>query len=452
MAKKPKPKIVSKKHLARLEREHIQNRNIMIAASTILILVIAVIVYGVLSQTVLFDQQPVARVGSDVITTRQFEMQVRFNRYQLIQQYTQYQQMVAYFGSSMQSYLTQIESQLSDPTSYGSTVLDQMIDNVIIRQEAQKRGITVSTAEVDEKLQEAFGYYPQGSPTPSLTPTVGNSPTMDATQLSLVSITPTPTITLTPTITFTPTITLPPTMTLTYTPGGPTDNLAPTLAPTPTGPTPTEAPTTTETPYTQAGYQAAVKNFLDGVKNLSIAENDLRWIFENQIYQQKVSDAVTADLKPEDTKVWARHILVADEATANNIESWLSVGGNFAHLAAQYSTDTSTKDIGGDLGWFGKGVMDPTFEQAAFALKVGEISQPVQTQYGWHIIQVLGNQLMPLDGTEFQTLKQTTFTNWLTTTKSSRKDITKYDIWSQRVPTEPLFTPWPTQDLSTPGQ
>src|SRR5689334_10212401 len=88
----------------------------------------------------------------------------------------------------------------------------------------------------------------------------------------------------------------------------------------------------------------------------------------------------------------ARHILVADEATANDIKKQLDAGAKFEDLAKKYSTDTGTKDKGGDLGWFGKGKMDPDFEKAAFALKVNEISGPVKTQYGYHIIQKTGEK------------------------------------------------------------
>ncbi len=90
--------------------------------------------------------------------------------------------------------------------------------------------------------------------------------------------------------------------------------------------------------------------------------------------------------KPE--QVRARHILVADQKTADMIEGKLKAGGNFADLAKQYSTDPSTKDKGGELGFFGKGQMVPAFQNAAFSLPVGAISAPVKSPFGWHIIQV----------------------------------------------------------------
>jgi foldase protein PrsA len=90
--------------------------------------------------------------------------------------------------------------------------------------------------------------------------------------------------------------------------------------------------------------------------------------------------------KPE--QVRARHILVADLKTANEVEGKLKAGGDFAALAKQYSTDPSTKDKGGELGFFGKGQMVPSFQAAAFSAPVNSITAPVKSPFGYHIIQV----------------------------------------------------------------
>jgi len=95
--------------------------------------------------------------------------------------------------------------------------------------------------------------------------------------------------------------------------------------------------------------------------------------------------------KPGEKEVHARHILVADEKTANDIIKQLKGGADFGTLAKKYSTDKGSADNdGGDLGWFKQGDMLPDFSKAAFAMKKGEISQtPVHTRYGYHVIQVL---------------------------------------------------------------
>lgn len=84
----------------------------------------------------------------------------------------------------------------------------------------------------------------------------------------------------------------------------------------------------------------------------------------------------------------ASHILVADKATADKIRKDLGKNGDFAAAAKAHSTGP-TGSNGGDLGWFGKGTMVPAFEEVAFSLNVGEVSQPVQTQFGWHVIKLV---------------------------------------------------------------
>jgi peptidyl-prolyl cis-trans isomerase C len=85
-------------------------------------------------------------------------------------------------------------------------------------------------------------------------------------------------------------------------------------------------------------------------------------------------------------EVKARHILVADEQTAEDIISQLKGGVDFITLAKEKSTGPSGPN-GGDLGYFGRGAMVPAFETAAFNLDIGKHSQaPVQTQFGWHVI------------------------------------------------------------------
>ncbi|HEY0798084.1 MAG TPA: peptidylprolyl isomerase, partial [Candidatus Baltobacteraceae bacterium] len=84
----------------------------------------------------------------------------------------------------------------------------------------------------------------------------------------------------------------------------------------------------------------------------------------------------------------ARHILVADLPTAQQVEAKLKSGAKFEDLAKQYSTDPSTKDKGGELGFFNKGAMVPEFEKAAFSQPIGEIGPPVKSPFGYHIIQV----------------------------------------------------------------
>jgi peptidyl-prolyl cis-trans isomerase C len=89
------------------------------------------------------------------------------------------------------------------------------------------------------------------------------------------------------------------------------------------------------------------------------------------------------------TKVRASHILVEKQSQALKVFEELKAGADFKELAKKYSTCPSGKK-GGDLGQFGRGQMVREFEQAAFALKTGQVSEPVKTQFGYHIIKRTG--------------------------------------------------------------
>ena len=108
---------------------------------------------------------------------------------------------------------------------------------------------------------------------------------------------------------------------------------------------------------------------------------------------KKIYDEKIGELKPEQ-EVHARHVLVATEAEAKEVAERLKKGEDFAAIAKEKSKDTNAE--GGDLGFFARGQMLKPFEDAAFALDVGQISEPVQTQFGWHIIKVEEKRDQPL--------------------------------------------------------
>ncbi|MGI6685173.1 MAG: foldase protein PrsA [Bacillota bacterium] len=112
-------------------------------------------------------------------------------------------------------------------------------------------------------------------------------------------------------------------------------------------------------------------------KEVSVSEEEMKSYF------QKNKESFN-----QQEQVQVRHILVDDEATAKEVKEKLDAGVDFAELAKKYSTDSGTKDAGGELGFISKGQMVAEFEEAAFSLKVGQTSEPIKSDYGYHIINV----------------------------------------------------------------
>lgn len=127
-----------------------------------------------------------------------------------------------------------------------------------------------------------------------------------------------------------------------------------------------------------AAYQAKAlrDSYLAQVISPKVKEEEIRAVYDAE--SKKVE---------ETERIRARHILVASEKEAQSILDKLNKGEKFEDLAKQYSLDGS-KDFGGDLGYFTAPEMVPAFSKAAFALKQGEISKPVKTDLGWHVIRL----------------------------------------------------------------
>jgi peptidyl-prolyl cis-trans isomerase C len=109
-------------------------------------------------------------------------------------------------------------------------------------------------------------------------------------------------------------------------------------------------------------------------------------------------------LVPPVEEVRARHILVKEEQEAKDLAAKIKDGGDFAALAKEKSTDKGSGAQGGDLGFFGKGQMVKPFEDAAWALKAGEVSAPVKSQFGWHLIKLEEKRVQPPPS--FDTVKE----------------------------------------------
>jgi foldase protein PrsA len=201
----------------------------------------------------------------------------------------------------------------------------------------------------------------------------------------------------------------------------------------------------------KSNFEDSQKKFDAYLKERGISKADARSIVKLNLQQTELVNHVTrgirftaADAKkyyednPGQFKVaagrTASHILVPTKAEADAVRAE-ATDANFGELAKEHSTDTGTKDQGGSLGQIQKGQLVPEFEKVAFALKSGEISEPVKTQFGWHIITVTTTpaRTTPFSEARSQIIssqlaaeRQTAFTEWSDKALKSWEDRTKY--------------------------
>ena len=369
MAKKRTPAGVTKKHLARAEREQIQRRWILFGSSVVAVAIIGLLIAGWVDLNLL----PVATISGENVSTAYFRGRVRLYQAELINQ-------LYYQGETADL----IAQSLGYEEIIAQEVLNRITEDVLIRQETERRGYVVTEEDIDKTIAESFGYYPQGTPTkiPTSTP--------DPTDLAEASITPT--------ITEGPS----PTPSSTSTPG-----------PSPTV-TPTRTPFPTATLITEESYLESFEQNLKELNDLyGITEKDFRDQYRNLLYRKKLFEDFESEIPQEQEQVHAKHILVESEDTALLILRLLEEGSQWDELAAKYSSDVTNKDRGGDLGWFPKGTMLMPFEESAFSAPVGEIVGPIETEEGWHLIYVIEKGVRPIDEYTHQTLVEQEFSNWL---------------------------------------
>jgi parvulin-like peptidyl-prolyl isomerase len=347
----------------------------------LVVLVLAIFGGAIFYDNVVRANEVVAQIGPDNVTASQLLSQVRPSVRSLDEQ-------AKTLGgganaASVAQYVDQQKRSLPDQT------LNTMIDNHVIQQEAARRAISLSPADLDDRERQTVAdFQASTSPTPSATPDVSATP--DAA-------------------------------------GGPTPDAAgaptaeATVAPTPevaVVPSPATSPTPVPT-LEESAYGTSLQALLD--RNF-LSEAEFRDRLQQSVLAEKVQTAIGQEQVPDtQEQIHARQIVFATQDEATSALAQLQGGADFAQLALS-STDAATKDKGGDLGWFAKGgLADTAFEDAAFALQPGQLSDVVQGASGFGVIQVLERdpaRAVPAD--QLQTLRQKAYTDWLDSRRTSQ--------------------------------
>jgi len=358
----PAPKSLTKKQLSRKEKEARARFWLILCGSVVVLLVVGVLAYGVYQEYVAKPASPVATVNDVVIRVDDYQRRVVFRRFDFgsllaridtqLRQFDQSDESQAFLIGYLQQQRQQVENSLM---SLPTLTLDEMIEEELIRQAAGARGLGVTDDEVQLEIERQFG-YDRNPPVPTPTPITVTVP---------VTVTPEPTV----------------------------------------------------APMTEEQFNERYRQYVDLVRDeTGFTESDFVGLVRSNLVRRRLQDAMAQEVATSGPQIHARHILVGTEdgELAQDILAKLRSGEDFAELAKEHSIDESNKDEGGDLGWFPRGVMVEPFEEAAFALQAGEVSDVVTTTFGYHIIEVIeSDDDRPFDEAILQQKQSTVLSDWL---------------------------------------
>ena len=326
---------LTRKQVSRRDKERRQRLILIGVAAAIGGLILAVLGYGAYQELIAKPAAPVAIVNGVPITTQTYQkivllerMNIDASMQNLLAQRSQYDpEEDAFLLTIIDQQLSQLSMQRQLLAS--QTALDSLIEEELSGQAAEERGIMVSPDEIDRRIEQDFGYVRE-QPTPLPSPSTG-------------AITPTVEI------------------------------------------TPTEAPP----PMTRAEFEELYSNSLGILQEgAGLTEGDYRELVKASLLREKMEELIGQQVPTTEPHILARHILLDTEEEAQDALRRLEQGEDFAALATEVSTDTVSAELGGDLGWLPQGSMVAEFEEVAFDLPLGEISEVVETPYGFHIILV----------------------------------------------------------------
>ncbi len=405
------------RQVSRREREESQRKLVVIGLGSAVILLVLILIVGATYQYFLLPNQTLARVGETTITRGDYW---KVRKLELLNQFNQYSQLANSVGAEQaqqyQQAAEQARQQLQtvESDTPNTTTVERMVNNEVILQHMGDVGVSVSDNEIDDFITNAFAPSPLASPTPTLP----IDPTAAAWQAASAS--PSPSASTEP---------------------SPSPENPDTASPSPSAsPTPNPADVRATATATFGQYK---DNLLS---QAGMSTDDFkRLVVRPEVALNKVQSALQAKVPLRGEQVHAAHILVATEDAAKLIVDQTLKEKDFAQVAKDQSSDSGTAVNGGDLGWFPRGVMVKEFDDVAFSLQPGQVSQPVHTQFGWHVIKVMERENdRPVTSEMLSSLRGQAVTKWLDTQKSATTII-----WESGL-TAPTPTPAPSQFAPPP--
>lgn len=416
----------TRKQMALSRRERERLRFIYTGLGLVGVLILIVLAYGLWQTFVLEPNAPIAVVNDLELSTGDYRNRTLYERFLLEDVY---QQILAelsaipeaaegdQFTELLRNQYQQRAAQVAQQRSLiDQQTLDIMIAEKLIETEARGRGITVSAEEIDEAINR-FLAGRQGGLTEQAA--VETSTARAQSSATAAAWTPTPTFTPSPTLTTTTEITQP-----TATPVN----------------TPVPAPTPTLNVIDQTTLATQYTNWLNTLsERTDTDEAEYREITRLALLREKLAEALGDEVPRLAEHARARHILVETEEEINVVLERLEAGEDFSDLAQELSTDQGSALNGGDLGFTPRGRYVPAIDEAVFTLPIGQISEPLETQFGWHVVEVLEREERELSPLDYSQSQRQAFTDWLA---EAREGAEIENFWSpDRAPEDPFLQP-----------
>jgi parvulin-like peptidyl-prolyl isomerase len=330
-------------------------------------------------------------------------------RYERLQYLDQLQQYVALANAETdpsiaqyyQSFSQQIQAVLDDPQQVGNEALTFLINSAVVRHEAASLQVAVTDKDLQTTIEQFFGYIPAATLTAQPSPTQRPSATPAVDQATLVA---TPTLSATQAAL-----------------------LLPSLVP------------STPTPYTEQSFLDSYTKFLDTLRQKTgMTETDFRERIRAELLKNKARSAIIAGVSRNQEQYHLFRIVVGDEITAVAVRERLSAGEAWPALVSEVSTDTTSNNKGGDIGWIGSGILPSVVEEKVFALNVGEISQPQQTaSSSWAIFKLQEKAVRPLEDIPYAAAQEAAYNKWLSDLKTKEGAVNIIGFAADLIPTDP---------------